>query len=277
MQDGDPRADHERPAATSTFYAGGLSVATYDLFVQSESSLLRGDINFYLGCAVRYGGPVLELGAGTGRVLWPLAAAGHRVVGLDLSPAMLEIARGKAAAQASEVRARVALQQGNMIDFDLASRFALVLVPARAFQHLTTPEEQRAALGRIRDHLPPDGHLVLDLFDPLPEYCVPGGAMPPERVVRDPASGHLVRRRTTARQVDPLRQLITETLRFEVVDRHGTPIAAEETSWTLRWTYRQEMAWLLELTSFEVVEQYADFEGAPPAYGREQLWVARRG
>ena len=60
-----------------------------------------------------------------------------------------------------------------------------------------------------------------------------------------------------------------------MIDPAGIRVAAEETSWALRWIWRQEMAWLLELAGFEVVEHYADFDRAPPAYGREQLWVAR--
>ena len=195
--------------------AGGLSVASHDLFVGTELSPLRGDVEFYLSCAGRYGGPVLELGVGTGRVAWPLAAAGHEVVGLDLSAAMLAIAHGKAAAHPAPVRDRLVLRQGDMAEFDLARRFRLALVPARAFHHLLTPQAQRTALGCIRRHLEPGGHLVIDVFDPKLEYCLPGGPVPPLREVRDPASGHLIRRRTTARKLDPLRQLITETVRFE--------------------------------------------------------------
>ena len=67
-----------------THYASKLSVATYDLFHSGS-----GDVPFYLDCARRFGGPILELGSGTGRVMIPLAEAGYEVVGLDLSPAML--------------------------------------------------------------------------------------------------------------------------------------------------------------------------------------------
>jgi hypothetical protein len=69
---------------------------------------------------------------------------------------------------------------------------------------------------------------------------------------------------------------VTETIRFEVIGPAGAMVATEETSWALRWTYRQEMAYLLELTGFDVVAQYGDFHGAPLAYGGEQIWVARR-
>lgn len=69
----------------NAYYAGGRGVELYDLF--TGAGLLAGDIEFYLECARRFGGPILELGTGTGRVLVPLADAGHEVVGMDLSSA----------------------------------------------------------------------------------------------------------------------------------------------------------------------------------------------
>ena len=56
---------------------------------------LRDDIPFYVDAAKRYGGPVLELGCGTGRVTVPIAEAGVEIVGLDISQAMLDVARSK--------------------------------------------------------------------------------------------------------------------------------------------------------------------------------------
>jgi hypothetical protein len=118
---------------------------------------------------------------------------------------------------------------------------------------------------------------VVDVFDPLLEHCVPGAASPiPDRDAVDPASGYLIRRRTLARDIDPIRQTIAETFRLEIVSTSGEVLAATETSFAIRWACRQEMAWLFELSGFEVVEQYSDFERSPPAYGKRQIWVVRR-
>ncbi|HEX5501234.1 MAG TPA: class I SAM-dependent methyltransferase, partial [Thermomicrobiales bacterium] len=70
------------------------------------------DLPFYLELAAAQGGRVLELACGSGRVLVPLARAGHRVVGLDASPHMLALAREKLAAAGPEVAARATLVQG---------------------------------------------------------------------------------------------------------------------------------------------------------------------
>lgn len=71
-------------------------------------------------------------------------------------------------------------------------------------------------------------------------------------------------------------QTLRETMRIQEFDSDGREIAAEETSWVLRWSYRQEMRYLFELTGFELEALYSDFATSPPVYGREQVWVVRR-
>lgn len=256
----------------TAYYAGGLAVAAYDLF--TGFGLLAGDVEFYLDHARRLGGPILELGAGTGRVLVPLAAAGHHIVGLDRSRPMLGVAEAKLAAY-PVAAAHSRLVEGDMTDFDLGQRFAQIIVPARAFQHLIAPTGQRAALRCIRRHLAPGGHLILDLFDPKFELLFAEGPNPPPREARDPGSGHLIRRTITSRMIDPMLQTVLENLRFEVLGADGVVVASQDTSWTVRWNTRQEMGYLLELCGFEPVSEFSDFSGSPPAYGREQIWIAR--
>jgi SAM-dependent methyltransferase len=195
----------------------------------------------------------------------------------ELGGRHLERAARHGAERAEAVRERVTLHQADMASFALAEAFPLAIIPYSAFQHLLTPDHQRSALACVHRHLTPSGHLVVNVFDPLLEHCVPGAASPiPDREAIEPASGHLIRRRTIARQVDPIRQTIAETFRLEVVGASGEVIAATETSFTVRWACRQEMAYLFELSGFEVVEQYSDFDRAPPAHGKRQIWVVRR-
>src|SRR5919106_1509803 len=74
------------------------------------------DIELYLRLAEVVGDPILELGCGTGRVLAPLAAAGHRVTGIDRSRAMLERARATLQAQAGNLLPRVTISEGSMTE-----------------------------------------------------------------------------------------------------------------------------------------------------------------
>ncbi|AFL52270.1 class I SAM-dependent methyltransferase [Sinorhizobium fredii] len=236
--------------------------------------LLASDIEFYLEYARRFGGPILELGTGTGRVLVPLADAGHEVVGMDLSRPMLDRAAAKLR-ERPELSHRVRLVEGDMTSFDLEQRFALALVPARSFQHVATPEGQRRALACIRRHLLPGGHLILGRIDPNFELLFGDDGKAPPREAQHPRSGHLIRRMVVARHTDPFQQTVHEVLRFEEFDAAGNVVDSEERSWSLRWSMRQETAYLLELSGFEVIDLYSDFSRSSPDYGREQLWIAR--
>jgi SAM-dependent methyltransferase len=263
----------------NAYYQSKLGVAFYDLFSGDarDNGPVKGDVAFYVECAREFGGPVLELATGTGRVLWAVAGAGFEVAGIDASDGMLALARAKASGETPETRGRVRLHGMDMTSFRLDQSFRLAIVPFRAFQHLTLPDQQRQALRCVHRSLLPGGHFVIDVFDPRLESCAPG-ALPanPERRLKDSNTGHTVVRRALERINDPVRQLVTETYRIEELDERGIALASEESSWTLRWSTRQEMKYLFELTGFEVIAEYSDFFRAPPAYGKEQLWVLRK-
>ena len=76
-------------------------------------------------------------------------------------------------------RHRVQLVEGDIRDFSLPTQFGLAIAPFRVFQLLLTPSDQRAALATIAHHLRPGGILVLHLFDPLLDYCLPMDRPPP--------------------------------------------------------------------------------------------------
>ena len=117
---------------------------------------------FYLDLADRVGGPVLELACGSGRLTLPLARGGREVVGLDVSPAMLDAARVKAVRAGLEVR----WVRGDMETFDLNGRFGLILVSCNSLGHLTEPDALDRALRRIREHLAPGGLFAFDVVNP---------------------------------------------------------------------------------------------------------------
>src|SRR6266508_3837454 len=58
------------------------------------------DVGFYLAEAQKAGGPVVELGVGTGRIAIPIAQTGIRVIGVDSSREMLTACRSRAEAAA---------------------------------------------------------------------------------------------------------------------------------------------------------------------------------
>ncbi|MFC1953393.1 class I SAM-dependent methyltransferase [Chloroflexota bacterium] len=130
------------------------------------------DIDFFIDCSKKTNGQTLELGCGTGRVLVPTAASGCRITGLDLSPYMLEKCQKKLKELPAEVQNRVKLIQENMADFETGETYSLVTVPFRAFQHLTSVEEQKSCLVSVNRHLVLQGRLIIDVFNPFPPRLV---------------------------------------------------------------------------------------------------------
>jgi SAM-dependent methyltransferase len=111
-------------------------------------------------------GPVLELGAGSGRLALPLAARGLEVWALDASPAMIERLRAKPGAAA------VHTVVGDMAVLDLGpgapAAFAVVLCAYNTLFNLTDTDAQRRCLARVADRLAPEGRLVVEAFVPPP-------------------------------------------------------------------------------------------------------------
>src|SRR4051812_38598954 len=89
----------------------------------------RSDIAFFVEAAKTAGGPVLEVGCGTGRVLIEMARADVEAVGLDLSTPMLAVCRDKLRQESASVQSRAQLVQADMRDFDLGRTFKLIMVP----------------------------------------------------------------------------------------------------------------------------------------------------
>jgi SAM-dependent methyltransferase len=148
-------------AATEEHYE---DAALYDF----EYRRRRADVNWYRELAKRLapGGPILELGCGTGRVLAPLARDGHRVVGMDLAQPMLVRAQARVEALGRAARERIRLVRGDMRAFAFATRFPLVICPFNAFQHLYARRDIDAALACIRAHVAPGGYFALDVLNP---------------------------------------------------------------------------------------------------------------
>ncbi len=257
-----------------TFYSReGLLVEGYDA---AQPDL--GDVDFYRDLAQETGGPVLELACGTGRVLWPLAEAGFEIQGLDRSEAMLRRAEEKRGDYAEEVSARVRLKHGDMREFEFEERFGLIFIAWRSFQALLTSDDQHAALRCAHRHVRPGGKLALHVFDPLLEWCVPGEVDPPvpHDAVHPLPSGNRLEIKVVQRTNDPLLQRLTERWRLREVDSGGKVLREEEEVLQMRWTYRWEMHYLFERCGFHIEAEYGSFDRSPPAYGREQIWVATK-
>jgi SAM-dependent methyltransferase len=264
------------PEPRAFYEADGLSTEVCDALGEAimAGSSVEGDVDFYRRMAAETGGPILDVGCGTGRVAAALVADGYEVVGIDLSAPMLRLAERRREALSADVKGSLSFQRADMATLDLGRDFALIVTPSRVFQFMLTMDAQRQALAALRSHLGPGGRLVLDLFDPLLDLVVPSPDPAPRGVeIVHPTTGNRVTWQVTSRNPDPARQLIVEDWTASEIDAAGEVLRTETERLTLRWSLRSEMRLLFELAGLEVVAEYGDFQGGPPAYGREQVWV----
>ncbi len=129
-----------------------------------------GDVELYQALAQRTGGPILELGVGSGRIAIPLAEAGNAVTGVDDDAHML----ARAASAWSESRGRdhggsLTLVDADMTAIRLEQRFGLAILALNTLMLLDDGERQVAALRTLAAHLRPDGLAVVDVWLPSPE------------------------------------------------------------------------------------------------------------
>jgi SAM-dependent methyltransferase len=239
----------------------------------------RGDVAFFIDAAKNAGGPVLEVGCGTGRILIPIARAGVDIVGMDLSQHMLSTCREKLQQESPGVQSKVRLVSADMRDFDLGRSFNLITLPFRPFQHLVSVEEQISCLAAIRRHLTDEGRVILDLFNPSLDALV---ARPlneesgdePEFVTQD---GRRVRRRHKTLARDRFNQVNQEELIYYVTHPDGREERLVH-AFPMRYLFRFEVEHLLARCGLEVEQLYSGFDKSPygSRYPGELIFVARK-
>jgi SAM-dependent methyltransferase len=239
--------------------------ALYDLDAPHGESAA---IDWLRGLARMTGGPVLELGVGTGRVAIPLAKDGHEVVGIDRSESML----ARAESHARTARTSVRLVESDMRSFSLDRAFALITIPFNTFLMLT-PDDRWACLARCREHLAPAGRLAIDIFQPDPNRIagVDGGVREDWRR-RDPDTGHDVTKFSSTRaDVDAthFRWWFDEELEGGGIRRIGRDV-------TLHFIYRREAELLFPAAGFELDSLHGDYDGSPVEPSSPRLLIVAR-
>lgn len=126
-----------------------------------ENGAYDADLAIWRELAASAGGPVLDLGCGTGRVGLDLAKRGQHVLGVDIEPRFVQAFRERAEANGAEASAEV----GDIRDLRVVGEFALVIVPMQTIQLLDGPDERLAALGSMRKRLAPRGLIALAIVD----------------------------------------------------------------------------------------------------------------
>ena len=227
-------------------------MSAYDGFApiyDAWSADMTEDVDFYAELAAEADGPVVELAVGTGRVAIPITErTGKRVIGIDSSPAMLAVARERAAAAGVDLE----LREEDMRGLSLDEPAALVYCPFRSLLHLPTWADRRRVFERVAAALRPGGRFAWNAF----------------------VFDHRVAARLDGEwQDDPVRHRID----YAPAD-HRIDITVEGgPSISLWWVSRGEWEGLLDVSGLETEALYGWFDRRPfDEESRELVWVARK-
>jgi SAM-dependent methyltransferase len=234
---------------------------------ENARTIGRRDVAFWRRLALSRGGPVLELGCGTGRVLAPVARTGVAVTGVDRSAAMLLRAQRQLRRVAN---GRAALVRADIRQLPFARRFALVMAPYGILQSLTRERDLTSTLEAVSRATLPDGLFAVDLVPDLTRWKE-------------------YRRRVTLRGrsrgarvalVESVRQDRRRGLTIfdeEYVERRGANTRVHKFSLVFRTVSVPQMVRRIERVGFRVEAVLGDYDGA--AWGpRADVWLilARR-
>jgi len=262
----DPDHPFDLRAGTDDFYAD----ATY---YDYEFRARRGDVRWYTTHYVDSGGPVLELGVGSGRTAMGAARAGIDVVGIDLSPSMLAQAAKRRARLAKAKRRHLHLIRADMRAFALDRLFSLIACPFNCFQHLYERADVERCLERVRAHLEPDGLFLLDVLVPDLDYLTrPPFKRFPGVQFKHPTYG-VPYTYSEQSAYDPIRQLNQMWFHYDRAGEEGGPdhVCAQLSH---RCFFPAELEALLHYNGFEVLAAYGDFEqGSLRADSESQVLV----
>ncbi len=199
-----------------------MSVIWHDL----ECGGYVEDLPLWRSLAREQGDPILEIGAGTGRVALDLAGHGHRVTALDLDPELL------AELELRSDGLELVTVAADARSFALDAQFALCLVPMQAIQLLGGRRGRAAFLAQARMHLRPGGMLAAAIAEQLEPYQVAAGEPGPlpdmcERdgvvyssfptAVRADGDGFVLERRRETVRTDGSRTCAEHAIRLDLV------------------------------------------------------------
>jgi SAM-dependent methyltransferase len=245
----------------------------YGVWTETAPSA-RTNLAFYLETYRTAEGPIVELGVGDGRIAVEAAMRGSRVIGVDLSDAML--AQCRARAQKAGVLDRLTLVRSDFRAFTLDEPAALIALPYHSLGHLVTLAEKRDAIGHVFSQLRPGGRFVFDDFRMTPALLAQMRQVQLRAAHKTAAGADALLWVTSL--VDEAAQSIAVVTWEDEVDAEGLLVRRRYRRLSLSWLEPRQARELLEGAGFAVEDCFGDFEGTPFADGtaREQVWIAHK-
>jgi SAM-dependent methyltransferase len=242
--------------------------AYYDL----EHHSFTDDVELYLQFIEAAGDPVLELGAGTGRILREIAAAGFDVTGVDSSAGMLAFARDSIVTDGDF--GDITLIEGDFARNDLvpSNTFGVALIGLDSLLHALTPGAQIDVLRAAWTALDPRGQLIVDVFHPTPSRLMAmDGGLTFAGTWELAEGGRLDK--LVAQTADPGSQTIDNEVWYEVTATDGT-VRRTRTSFPQRWVGASELVLMLQLAGFQDWRVYGSYELDPLDAHSDRIIVA---
>ena len=231
----------------------------------SDVTNVLNDLPFWSEQAQTCGDPILELACGTGRVTLFLAKEGFKVAGIDVSNTMLAHAKKK------DDKNLVKWIKGDIRDFDLGERYALIIFPFNTICHLYESEDLEGCLSCVKRHLKQGGRFVIDVFNPDLSFLIrdPEKRHPHAEYPDPDGKGKIFV--TESNVYDSAAQINRITLYYKL------PGQAEEVTDTLnmRIYFPQEIDALLRCNGFVIEKKYGDCDRSPFGPGsKKQIIVS---
>lgn len=247
-----------------------VAPATYDLFADYYDITAPDrspEIDFYAGLLAPSTASLLDLGCGTGALTVPLARrirlchASARIVGIDQSARMLDIARGREPA--------IEWLQGDIRVLPVDGRFDFAICGFNTLQLLLTDDDLLMALRSVRQLLAPDGRFAFDIYQPNPAYLQ--GSFAEQTVRAFCADGKPLEVRQ-AGGYDPVSRVLTLDWRLVARDEPDAPPLGSLCS-RLRQHFSDDVERLLAASGLRIVERFGFYDRSPFTAGSKKQLV----
>jgi SAM-dependent methyltransferase len=220
--------------------------------------------DFYLDRAVEAGGPVLDLGCGTGMLACAIASKGLSVTAVDAAEAMLRFARSRAGG------ANVNWIASEGQNLRLARRFSLIYMTGHAFQQLLTDADALALLRAAAAHLDPDGRFIFETRNPAARAWLSWTPERSRRTVQSPQHGRV----SLFYDAEPesANGIVSIREHYDLRDRGVQRVGHNR----IRFLDQQRLAHLLKSTGLATVAWYGDWAGRDLSAESDEIIVATR-
>jgi len=272
---GVPRSNRTRAAERAGAIEPFRDAALYDW----EYRRRRADVAFYRMLADERGGPILDLGCGSGRLAIPLLKHGHQVVGVDLSPSMLARAQARRLRLPAPERRRGLFVRGDLRRLPVGGAFPFIVMAFHTIQHLIEDDELLAVLRAVRQRLTPDGWFAFDVFFPDARWLArPAGRRFDRIVFRHPHSGQRTEY-SVSHRMDEARRALHMFIHYRPMAASGVVARRGR---VVRLVHRQlppdTVADLLKQAGLRIITRWSGFHGEPlddPRNSEQHVYLAR--